>query len=475
LPYVDFREVIAGLDRPQQSVVVGRANLTLIERGVVQWSDVVTPSRVRDFREVVALKKLSIRSMVESGVNRSQAEKAYATVHTPHHEVAAQHRKALVDNLIAKGVPKDQIGESFGKGVAGRVTVGKAPGGSTPLTPTPPPSPIKPPAEISPVVAKQLGVKLPQPRLDAPVKEGSKARVKKVKVESPPSYHPDFHAPLPDIKAKMDAYTEGDRKVKALADAAAPAREIRARYDRTLGRVKRLVDAERQATPEELQTIRAERQFAQEDLRKLNGQLQDAERKHRAIAMQIIGVDKGVDFSDVYGTLEKKPNQSFRESAEGAMAYVGKVVAATSHPINLEWEQSASGRAYSGGTSIGMGKEDPVTTAVHELGHVLEYSVPGWHEAAQAYLKHRVGDEKNVPLREVFGDTYRPDERGRKDKFDMAFDERMAYYVGKDYGVAGTEITAMGLEKLFRDPLNFAATDPEYVKFLLGMMDGSLR
>lgn len=180
--------MIAGLDHSQQSVVVGRANLTLIERGVVQWSDVVTPSRVRDLREVVALKKLSIRSMVDAGVNRSQAEKAYATVHTPHHEIAIQHRKALVDNLIAKGVPKEQIGESFGKGVTSRVTVGKARGGSPPLTPTPPPSPVKPPPTISPVVAKMLGVKPTQPRLDAPAEEGS--------------------------EAKLDEYTEEDRKAE---------------------------------------------------------------------------------------------------------------------------------------------------------------------------------------------------------------------------------------------------------------------
>jgi hypothetical protein len=144
--------------------------------------------------------------------------------------------------------------------------------------------------------------------------------------------------------------------------------------------------------------------------------------------------------------------------------------------LPLDWEAAEDGRSFSaGGVMVALDAGAPVTTAVHELGHVLENRVPGWRESALAYLKHRVGDEPNVLLNDALGPGYRPDEKGRSDKFEAAFGPSQAYYVGKDYGGYNTEITAMGLEKLFQDPLNFAAEDPEYVKFLLGMLSGDLR
>jgi len=50
-----------------------------------------------------------------------------------------------------------------------------------------------------------------------------------------------------------------------------------------------------------------------------------------------------------------------------------------------------------------------------------------------------------------------------------------AYYVGKDYKYKATEALSMGLQKVFEDPLRFAKLDPEYFKFVLGQLDGSLR
>jgi hypothetical protein len=71
--------------------------------------------------------------------------------------------------------------------------------------------------------------------------------------------------------------------------------------------------------------------------------------------------------------------------------------------------------------------------------------------------------------------NFRDDEEGRKDKFDNVYDELSAYYVGKDYGQGATEIVSMGLELLYNNPILFAKKDPEYLKYILGILDGSLR
>jgi HK97 family phage portal protein len=116
--------------------------------------------------------------------------------------------------------------------------------------------------------------------------------------------------------------------------------------------------------------------------------------------------------------------------------------------------------------------------AVHGLAHVLEHRVPGWNESAQAFLKHRVGDEPLTQIRTAPGVTntraYRRSEYGRADNWGTAFGGE-AHYVGKDHGKRASEVTAMGLEKLFTDPVGFARRDPEHAKFILGMLDGSLR
>jgi hypothetical protein len=111
---------------------------------------------------------------------------------------------------------------------------------------------------------------------------------------------------------------------------------------------------------------------------------------------------------------------------------------------------------------------------VHEFAHHLENHTGAGH-AAQDFLKYRVGDETPTSLATLFPKHgYGREEMGRKDKFEEAFGDA-AWYVGKDYGKHGTEITSMGLEKLYADPVGFAKKDPEHVSFLLGILDGSLR
>ncbi len=122
------------------------------------------------------------------------------------------------------------------------------------------------------------------------------------------------------------------------------------------------------------------------------------------------------------------------------------------------------------------------STVVHELGHALDVainsSVRGQtvEERSAEFLAYRVGNETPQSLDKLYpGFGYSASEMGRKDKFDQAFTTHEAFYVGKDYKGKLTEILAMGLQKLYDDPAGFAEKDPEYCKFVLGILDGNLR
>jgi hypothetical protein len=125
--FVDYREEIRQLDPHQQAAVVGRSNWALIEKGVVDWEDVVTPTRVRDLREVVALNKLSVEQMTEAGVGRRIAAEAYQSVNTPEHRLIERRQRELVAALGAKGLSARQIKRAVGLRVAGRVGIDPVP------------------------------------------------------------------------------------------------------------------------------------------------------------------------------------------------------------------------------------------------------------------------------------------------------------------------------------------------------------
>jgi hypothetical protein len=112
--------------------------------------------------------------------------------------------------------------------------------------------------------------------------------------------------------------------------------------------------------------------------------------------------------------------------------------------------------------------------AVHEIAHLIEDQIPGVLEASLEFLKHRVQNEPLTPMNRV-GRGYGRHEMGRKNHFDRAFSLKAAYYIGKDYGGKASEIFSMGVELLARDPIHFAKKDPEYFKFVVGLLTGESR
>ena len=138
-----------------------------------------------------------------------------------------------------------------------------------------------------------------------------------------------------------------------------------------------------------------------------------------------------------------------------------------------------------------MAEKASKATAIHEMGHWLEYHVPGVTEAVQDFLQHRIAKKGDRPrsLNDVYEEQYGPvkdkkpymdDEEGYGDDFVKTFGPIMAHYVGKVYkktrsGDTPTEIMSMGLQQMYEDPHGFSVKDPEYFDFVVGILDGALR
>jgi hypothetical protein len=126
-----------------------------------------------------------------------------------------------------------------------------------------------------------------------------------------------------------------------------------------------------------------------------------------------------------------------------------------------------------------------VKTFIHEFGHAIDYQfitgdkVPGQPLKAvlrksREFLEYRVGDEPSVGMNEVPGSPggYDQNERGRKDKFDEVHEGSSAYYAGHTTSV---EVFTMGFQEMWDNPVKLATKDPEWAKYIMGIMDGSLR
>jgi hypothetical protein len=141
--------------------------------------------------------------------------------------------------------------------------------------------------------------------------------------------------------------------------------------------------------------------------------------------------------------------------------------------------ETVGDRSEASRRGIRMTPNADAKTVVHETGHFMGYSLKlgndNVNDRDQEFLSYRVGNETLTNLRQRFGNLYRANEFGREDHFTRYWLENSAYYVGKDYGPDATEILSMGLDSLYTNPVEFAAKDPEFAKYVLGILDGSLR
>lgn len=196
------------------------------------------------------------------------------------------------------------------------------------------------------------------------------------------------------------------------------------------------------------------------------------------------------------------------EKLRGAVS--GRVASYTECGLRvLRPEEEQRGYYSSQDKQMSLPQNTQESTIVHEFGHHLEFENGTIHRLCLGFLHNRIGDEELVPLKALYpGSDYKSHEIAAKDRFNKAYgemlfgrreiqvegrdeqrpdglkvverrwdrvDDSSARYCGKVYsGGRATEILSMGLQKLYSDPIHFAKNDPEYFKFVVGVLDGSL-
>lgn len=135
-------------------------------------------------------------------------------------------------------------------------------------------------------------------------------------------------------------------------------------------------------------------------------------------------------------------------------------------------------------THQGRGEFDPVTMtahirpdevglALHEITHGIEFGDTDILRATRSFLKSRMkAGEVPLPLSRLTGD-------GRYYSYEVAIEDEWVskggtVYSGKVYSHDGsvdnayaTEILTIGVERLYENPMKFAASDPDYFDFVV--------
>ena len=121
LPFVDFLCQMRRMNLDQQHAVMGRCNWILFSSGIVGWSDIVTPYRVREFHEVMDTKRLSVPDMVKAGVPENDAKAAWELVYTPERLARDAERREALHKLRGLGLSTEDIAKAASIGLAGRI------------------------------------------------------------------------------------------------------------------------------------------------------------------------------------------------------------------------------------------------------------------------------------------------------------------------------------------------------------------
>jgi hypothetical protein len=194
---VDYREKIRELDRKQLTKVMGRANLQLVEAGIVKWDDVVTRSRILDFHEVVDRFSLSTKAMSRAGVSPGVIRRAKAMTSTTAHTTTTARQAELVDQLKSKGAKDEEIKRRAKELLGARFGVEPGHGQKQTIIPSGPQTPNRPSGQPkSPAAPGNATVKRPidRPQIDSNASTGgatsNRSGTNVAGVKSPPTGSP---------------------------------------------------------------------------------------------------------------------------------------------------------------------------------------------------------------------------------------------------------------------------------------------
>jgi hypothetical protein len=147
-PFIDYEKTVAEMSPADQRHAMGASNWKLIEGGLARWSDVVTPGRIRDFREVVDRLDITVKDMRKVGISRAVAFEAHNATHTEAHHEGEALRRTLIEGLRTHGLSDRRIAAEVATLLGKRFGL-VGPAGFEPGFPGPAP-PIKPPPRPRP-------------------------------------------------------------------------------------------------------------------------------------------------------------------------------------------------------------------------------------------------------------------------------------------------------------------------------------
>ena len=105
-----------------------------------------------------------------------------------------------------------------------------------------------------------------------------------------------------------------------------------------------------------------------------------------------------------------------------------------------------------------MSPKDNVGTLLHELVHALEYQVESLSDWCRSYILQR-SQGKLLPQKKIFW---------RKHSGDKVYDGGWSnVYAGRVYKETSSEILTVGIEGLYKSPVDFAKQDPDYFWWLI--------
>jgi len=476
--FVDYRRLLEGMLHDQQVAAIGASNYRLLDQGLVVWEDIVTPSRVRDLREVVAIKKLTVHQMVRAGVNPRYAEEAHESVHTPEHELVERKRQELIDRLKKAGVSQDALTRALSEGIASRVSIAEGPAGQFGPAWREQGLPGLPTSHVGEMTALLAALK--RSKKEPPEQPPPAAPMPPPKPPGPPPGQPVL--PGRPIQERLDAWTEGDDRVKAIQD-----------LGRNLPSEEDIGDARHEAYEyaDSLKPGDRRRKAVREKLKALEARVDELEQwryrtddQRRKALLKIAEPRNRADWSQQAMTPIPK---YIGEHIDKGFQFVKGLVNDPDGKLRLgvRWRiESSDCRADCKDNEVRLAPYDKPRTVAHELGHVLEHSIPGATAAAKEFLSRRAKGEVPRKLKDLFPDhKFDVHEEGIEDEFGKYFSagpsggrfgETSAWYAGKHYPLA-TEVISMGTEALYEDPVGFATHDPQYCKWILGLLSGEMR
>ena len=335
-----------------------------------------------------------------------------------------------------------------------------------------------------------------------------------------------------DMGERLKNYDAGQAKVNAIGVLARESGVLKLRADiaASRARVKALETPLWKSSPDQPDYKRLKDRVLAEraEHTRLTGLLEQGEASLRTQADAILM--NGGSTSRVVGSLPEKMTElsQFAKTRKAAEAWINGMLADagwSGKDIRFRYEKIREGRPQAtapgvtrDGTlarvgTVELSAKGSVRTAVHELGHHLEYhrsdltrqvrGTPGTAYRDYRVLKARHADDfphvaegqwptpeelaagrpqlkprprqlRSIPELKDYG--YKARERGLRDDWVETMESfNKGYYTGKVYEDFSSEIISMGVEWMYTDPFTMAARDPEFFKFILAIFDGTIK